>query len=127
VLSVRTGREETVGSDQPNLATAMTQIVRQIVVASGRGPAGWVLSDLNGERHRLKEWEKVAVRAPLARPFVHRRLPDEMGDLGAATGIMILAVASVWWRAGCAAHPTVLAVLHSEGPERGGFLAELAS
>lgn len=127
VVSVRTGLEETVGTDQPNLAAAMTQIVRHVIVASGRGSAAWVLSDLNGERHRLKEWEKVAARVPLARPAVHQRLPDEMGDLGAATGIMILAVASVWWRAGCAAQPALLGALHSEGPERGGFFVEQAS
>jgi 3-oxoacyl-[acyl-carrier-protein] synthase I len=126
VTEIRTGKEERVGEEEPVTAGTMTRMLRSIVEAPGRDPAGWVLSDVNGERHRLKEWERVASRGLLADRAVHQRLPDVMGDLGAATGSMMVALACAWWRAGCAPLPTALGVLHADSGERGAFLLEEA-
>lgn len=124
LAGVLTGMEETVLSDEPNLACTMTEIVHRLTEAPGMSPIAWVLTDLNGERHRLSEWQKVEMRSTFAEEFVHDRLIDDLGDLGAATGPTLLAIACTYWRTGCAPARSVLVALHSEGPERGAFVLE---
>lgn len=124
LLKVATGREETVTSGEPNTAVTMTDIIASLVEARGGQRLGWVLTDLNGERHRHLEWEKVSFRGSLADPVVHDRLVLDIGDLGAATGAMYAAIVCTWWRIGRASGQTAAIALHSEGPERGAFLLE---
>jgi 3-oxoacyl-[acyl-carrier-protein] synthase-1 len=118
LTDVRTNRES------GELAEAMTRIVRSIAEAPGRAPSAWVLSDVNGERHRVQEWERLAARGVVADDAVHTRLPVDLGDLGAATGPMMLALCAALWRAGCAPRRSALGLLHAERGERGAFLLE---
>jgi len=121
VLSaVATGRETT--TDEQALAASMTNLVHRLIGDAPR-PLRWVLSDLNGEEHRVAEWSKVAIRTSLS-DAVHQRLPDALGDVGAATAPAMAAIALEWWRAGCAPADAALALVHSEGVERGGLLLE---
>ncbi len=125
ILGVEVGREESVVAGDPNLAEAMTRLVRRISVAAPDGRLPWILSDGNGELHRRDEWVKVAIRSkdvfpPDAR---HDHPVEEMGELGAASGAVLLAVAATAWETGFAPADLALLALHSEGPERGLVLA----
>ena len=114
VAGVETGME----LEEPNVAHTMTTMVHALV----DGDVDWVLSDLNGERHRLREWMLVERRAALGDPIRHDRLPQAMGDVGAATCAMMVALSCHWWKAGCAPSSQMLGVLQSEGAERGAVL-----
>lgn len=123
VAAIETGREKTVGSDQPNLGDCMTELLARIAATCG-GPLEWALPDLNGERHRNKEWRKTAFRGSLAADAIEQRLADDLGDVGAASGPMYLAIACALWRDGPAPSRRALIALHSDGQERGAFVVE---
>lgn len=103
--------------EQPNIGAAMTQLVADL--AGGANEFKWVMTDNNGERHRAREWAMVTLRGGIARDAEHDRLVGELGDVGAATGALFLAIACEHWRARCAKSNRLLVALHSEGGERG--------
>jgi 3-oxoacyl-[acyl-carrier-protein] synthase-1 len=113
--------ENSGAEDAPNVATAMTALVHACTDLAG--PIGWVLSDVNGERHRISEWSRVAIRT-LAGADDHVRIPDLLGDIGAATGTMAATLAVTQWRTGCAPAATALVALHADGVDRGVLLLE---
>lgn len=116
-----TAREETVTRDEPNTAAAMTGLVDACPA-----PIGWVLVDVNGEQHRVEEWTSVVMRMGDKLDGARRdRLPDEIGDVGAASGALFAAIACVLGRARCAPARSVLVALHSEGAERGAVALEV--
>jgi 3-oxoacyl-[acyl-carrier-protein] synthase-1 len=126
ILGVEIGRDESVVTGDPNLAEAMTKLVRRISVAAPDGRVPWILSDGNGERHRRDEWVKVAIRSKDIFPQDgrHDHPVEEMGELGAASGAVFLAVVATAWETGFAPADLALLALHSEGPERGLVLAQ---
>lgn len=103
--------------DEPHLASGLTAILH--AMREG-GPIRWVISDLNGEPHRARAFQLAEARA-LDDDVRHDELPDEMGDVGAATGAMAVVAACTWFEAGCAPEGEVVVVLSSEGPERGAL------
>lgn len=121
ILAVELGREESVVTGEPNLALAMTRLVRSVSSAAPGRRIPWIRSDLNGELHRVDEWTKVAHRCNdvFADEVLHDRPIEEMGELGAASGAVILAGTVTAWQAGVAPADLALLALHSEGPERG--------
>lgn len=124
VDAVETGQEQTVLSEEPNLAATMTGMVRRLGAELPDGPIEWVLSDWNGERRRVREWEMVEYRSKdfLTDSFVHDHLVEELGEVGAASGALLLAIAAVWWQVGCAPADKGLFLLHSDTEHRGAFL-----
>lgn len=108
--------EDTVGTDAPNTARAMTAILRAM---RADGPVPWVLSDVTSERHRVREWTLAATR--VLDDTVDDRLTDHTGDLGAASGPTLLAIACAFFAARCAPAREVVIALHSDGPERGAL------
>jgi 3-oxoacyl-[acyl-carrier-protein] synthase-1 len=118
-----TGREETIVTGEPNIARAMTDLVHALVRAPG-APVDWVMTDVNGERHRVREWSMVEARVPFGEHAPRERLPDALGELGAASGAMAAAIMCVYLRAGCASGRSALIALASDGPERGAFRIE---
>ncbi len=125
IAAIRTGREESTLMGRPNLAEALTQIVQDLAAFSG--PLPWVLTDLNGERNRNREWAQVALRGTLAENAIQLTPAQMLGDTGAATGALFLAIACTYFTTGAAPATTAAVVLQSEGPERGAFLLEEAS
>jgi 3-oxoacyl-[acyl-carrier-protein] synthase I len=119
---VETGREDTVATGDPNIGRAMTAVLRDLAVSSPGGKLAWSLTDVNGERHRVREWELAAGRGAFADDAVHQRPTGELGDLGAASGGVMAAIACALLRAGAAPRPCVCVALASDGPERGAFL-----
>ena len=125
VLAVTTGMEREDMDEGPNppIGEAATEVVRAAAAAL-RAPVPWVLPDVNGERHRVKEWSFVRIRNPEQfddGTTIETRLCDELGDVGAASGAVHAAYACMAFRMGFAPAPEVLVVLASEGPARGAF------
>jgi 3-oxoacyl-[acyl-carrier-protein] synthase-1 len=100
VSSVACAQEQTVANGEPVLGETMTKLLRDIADEHGGEPTGWVLPDLNGERHRMREWGMVNMRQVLDRDAVESRCVEELGDTGAASGALFLAIATQWWRSG---------------------------
>lgn len=123
--AVSTGREASFELGSPNIAAALTQAVRD--VAAYGGPLPWVLTDVNGERHRTQEWSLVSMRGTLTQDATQSAPARLLGDTGAATGALYLAIACTQWALGIAPASRAAVVLQSEGPQRGAFLLEQAS
>lgn len=119
---VEVGTEDTVVSGEPNIGRAMTAALRDLAVSSPGGQLQWSFSDVNGERHRVREWDLARGRGAFADGAVHERPADELGDLGAASGGVLAALACTLFRAGAAPRSSVCVALASDGPERGAFL-----
>lgn len=107
----------------PAIAAAMTEIVRRALDEGG--DVEWIMTDVNGERHRLKEWSFVLLRHRdrldpdrvwIDRPYV------ESGDAGAASGGLFAALACMAWELGFAPARQVLCALRAEGPARAAFV-----
>lgn len=126
VRDVAVGAEAPVTPDEPSIGVAATRLVRR-VAGSFAGRVPWVLSDVNNEHHRVQEWGFVTIRNPDSlQPgkTIETRTAEELGDVGAATGAVQLAYATVAFELGFAPAREVLVSLQSEGPERGVFALE---
>ena len=125
VCHVATGMESSaVSEDEVNIATASTALMAH---ALEHRPLAWIMSDINGEQHRVREWSMVEIRHRLAAPVVHDRMVEGVGDVGAASGLLFLNAACEYWQTGCAPAARLAIALHSEGAERGLVVAEAAS
>ncbi len=117
LVAATSGLETTVLEGHPNIATTMTALLR--AEAEERGPIPWVLSDVSSERHRINEWSLCSMREVLDEGLEHTRPVRELGDLGAASGAVLLALAVELLDAGAAPASRAVVALHSEGAERG--------
>ncbi len=127
VSAAISGREETVLGDEPNVALAMTRVVRSALAARSE-PTRWVVSDVNGERHRITEYSRVTIRNDDRIPVEvdHTALPERFGDVGAASGALMLALACTLFQTRAAPANEALLLLHAEGPERAAIHVEAA-
>lgn len=130
VLAVASGLEPKPEGEDPRTAELMTELVRRVGASLSRRPIGWVLPDVNGERHRVKEWSFTSIRNRdvVEIPETHEQhLYDEAGDLGAATGALYAAHAVMGFRTGFAPASEVMVTLASDGDERAAFALEAAT
>jgi 3-oxoacyl-[acyl-carrier-protein] synthase-1 len=113
----------------PRIAAVMTELVRGAVNGMRQKPVPWVLTDLNGERHRTKEWSFVTIRnneVLVGGKTREEHFGQMLGDAGAATGAIAAAYAAVAFRTGFAPADEALIALHSDGDERGVVVLEAA-
>jgi len=116
--------------DEPRIGTLMTDMVRLGAEAMRVHHVPWVITDMNGERHREKEWTFVSIRN---RDRIHSgearldHLGQLMGDAGAASGGLAATYATQAFRTGFAVADEALLALHSDGDERGVVVLEAAS
>lgn len=105
-----------VGSDRQSTGAGLTEAIR--AATFGAAPA-WVLDDLNGERYRAFEWGVVQARLGDVLSGVRRVEHPALatGDVGAATGGVLLATAITAIQRGWA-RGDVLVFAASEGPLR---------
>lgn len=85
------------GSAQPSRADGLSQALREVSAGADPLDIGLVVADLNGERHRAREW---AAAEPRALPFRAgtRELwhpADAMGDAGVGAGGVLVCLATV--------------------------------
>lgn len=129
VLHAVSGVEQ-IPEGQPRLAELMTELVRTSATHLGTRVVPWAMTDLNGERHRTKEWTFVTIRnKDVLEGGVTREdhLGQLVGDAGAATGALGVAYATTAFRTGFAHATSLLMALHSDGDERGVIVLEAAS
>ena len=108
---------------EPGLGDAMSGLIgRAAALMAGVG-VEWVMTDVDGTRARLDEWSEVRRRALAAAKHEHR-LAETLGEVGAAIGPLLAAIACTWFEANCAPAASVLVTTASEGPERGAILLE---
>jgi 3-oxoacyl-[acyl-carrier-protein] synthase I len=119
------GREETVVTGEPNLGAAMTELSRRAIAGAVR-PVSWLVTDVNGERHRVREHGAVEMHLAddLAKDHRHDALPAALGEVGAATGALHLALVTTLFRVGAAPARSALLLSSSEGAERAAMLVE---
>lgn len=120
VVAIAHGQDDAAGCNAA-VGHAWTQTVHD---ALGRGrdgmgstqhEVGWVLNDVTAEHARIHEWTRVAMRTQLAN-CPSNRLADMMGDVEAASGTVLAALACTWWRLGCAPNSAARALIAlSEG------------
>ncbi|AKT40605.1 hypothetical protein [Chondromyces crocatus] len=127
VTAVATGMErEEEDPGEPPCGETATEVVRT-AAQSLRAPVPWVLPDVNGERHRIKEWSFVRIRNREhldESVTLETRLYDELGDVGAASGAVHAAYVSMAFRLGFAPARQALITLASDGRTRGAFALE---
>jgi 3-oxoacyl-[acyl-carrier-protein] synthase-1 len=82
--------------------------------------AGWILTDMTAEVHRVLEWQAVFIRAQrfLGPPQWVDALAHRLGRLGAAALPLHVAIASTAWRHGFGPHPLALSTVGSDSGER---------
>lgn len=122
LVDARTGEEPAMlDESEPDIAAGLTRLVREAGATASR----WVFHDENGEHRRRREWGMVALRHELANGEVIR-LPDELGDLGAATAPVMAAIAATWWRHDCAPDRRAFLMVSSDLEQRGVAILERA-
>ncbi|MFO0616693.1 MAG: hypothetical protein U0414_29135 [Polyangiaceae bacterium] len=129
ILHVASGSDQ-VPEGQPRLAEVMTDLVRAGAARLGARTLPWAMTDLNGERHRTKEWSFVTIRNKEFFQGGSTRedhLGQLVGDAGAATGALGVVYAATAFRIGFAPASSLLLALHSDGDERGVVVMEAAS
>ena len=125
--AARTSREETLATGASTDAEATTRLLRSTLLAAGAPAVPWLLTDVNGERHRVREWTMVQIRSHdlLASTRIEHWV-EQLGDAGAATGALLAVLACMAWKTGFAPADTALLALHGDTPERGVVLLEAA-
>ena len=116
LLAVHRGCDEEVGHGRPSEARAMAELV--VAALGGSGPVSWLLSDVDSQDGRAREWAQLEVSGRLPEPHLHQRLCSTFGGLGAATGATAVSLVCELWRSGRAPAPRALVLLHGDGADR---------
>lgn len=122
IAAQASGKELPKTWEEPRVAELLTDLVALSAAPLSARPLGWVLPDINGERHRAKEWDFCSVRCSdlISPPKTEiTRLTESWGDTGAATGALAAVYVVLAWQTGFAPAPHALVTLASEGDERG--------
>ncbi|WP_144370194.1 beta-ketoacyl synthase N-terminal-like domain-containing protein [Myxococcus stipitatus] len=119
-------------TDDVNLAWTLTSVVRQ-AATSLRLPHEAIDSiwcDLNGERYRTDEWSYVLLRLPQlfrqlhGEPTRYNTAVEFWGDMGAATGALLVVLAVNAWQRLYAKGPRALLFAGSEQGLRSAIVLE---
>jgi 3-oxoacyl-[acyl-carrier-protein] synthase-1 len=111
-------------SQEPLRGAGLEQAMRAALEGCAARPAeiAGVLCDLNGEYYRMKEWSLASMR--LFRDWEEApglEHPAEcIGDVGAATSPLLVALASTWLSLGFLGEAKLLLFSGSDGGTRGG-------
>ncbi|MCC6557369.1 MAG: hypothetical protein IT372_30835 [Polyangiaceae bacterium] len=125
ITAIGTGTEpETVRSDRQSTGAGLTAALRG-ALREGRAPA-WVLCDMNGESYRAFEWgialARLGEQLGTIRKVVYPTM--SLGDVGAATGAVLVAAAAAGFRRGYAPAREALLWTSSDGPLRAAVRVE---
>jgi 3-oxoacyl-[acyl-carrier-protein] synthase-1 len=118
ILSIAAAQEEaTLLSDSPNTAAGLTAAVRAALQDAGVAAAdvGMILSDLNGESYRAREWAFAEMRLGFQTHTELMHPADCHGDLGAATDANLLGLAALCHGTGWSDGKPILVFSGSEG------------
>lgn len=114
-------------SDKPCLATGYTAATRAALAAlDARRPPLVLLSDLNGESYKAKEWAAAEVRTLSHSPRLHIHPADCYGDVGSIAGVCQVAIAAVGFSRGEWSGPA-LVIAGADGSARGVVVVDGSS
>ena len=107
-------------------ALGLTGSVRGVtgeMVEAGQ-TAGWAITDLTFEHHRVHEWQAMLIRTREAwsEPYVVDSPAQRLGHTGAAAIPLGMALAAVGWHHGSAPAPRAVVHGSSDGGDRGAVL-----
>jgi 3-oxoacyl-[acyl-carrier-protein] synthase-1 len=124
IAGVSTENEpRTYGSPEPCQALAVTIAAKRALGSLGKNRVSWILSDVVGERHRVEEFLFATGRLHDAfEDLTHDQPLMKTGDLGAASAVMLLAIACVGYETGFAPSNAAAIFAHSDEPLRGVLL-----
>jgi 3-oxoacyl-[acyl-carrier-protein] synthase-1 len=133
ILGMSLGREKaTIESEEPLRGQGLTQVIREALREAGltTQECHYRIADLNGEHYRFKEWALQTgrfVRKPTPKLFDLWHPIEFIGDVGAAIGPIILAVALHASQKGYGNGPTVLCTLSNDDGERAALVVNYHS
>ncbi len=118
--------EAPLASGRPSRAVGLTLAVKGAL--DGAGPAGGrideIFTDLNGEPYRMREWAVAQSRVlggNQGRGLL-RHPADCFGDVGAAAGVVLVAMAITMFGRGWSAGPHALVWCSSDGGDRAALV-----
>jgi len=114
------------GTENPEgeLDAVWTDLVERAGMSIDAAPIPWVLVDQRTERHRGRSWDRVFYRlGDVIDPEVTviDTLAERLGDVGAASGAVLLVHAVVGLVSGFAPGPAAVVALGSDGMGRASF------
>ncbi|MFO0757407.1 MAG: hypothetical protein U0359_13000 [Byssovorax sp.] len=118
---------ETIASEKSSTGRGLGEAVRLCLGAVPEAePLRWVLCDLNGESYRAFEWGVVQGRlaARLGEALALQHPAENIGDVGAATGGVLIACAARAFARGYAPAKRALAFTGSEQGQRAALVIE---
>lgn len=126
-LATQVSREsKLIKTDEQNTGEGLTRALQAALTElSRRGErVDDVYCDLNGERYRTEEWGFALLRTQQAfrDASAARTAVSEWGDMGAASGALLMILALRAWARGYAQGPTALVWASSEGGLRGAVV-----
>lgn len=110
--------------EEPRVGELLTDLVYRVAGTLAHNPVAWLLTDVNGERHRVKERDYLGFRTQeliSMSTTLETRLARELGDLGAATGAFYANHALQGFKTGFAPALEALVLTSSDGDARGVF------
>lgn len=130
VLSVASAEEpHPFASDGISIGEGLTTVLRKALDVSAQdngGAADWTICDMNGESFRASEWTYAYLRTTSKHrdPLEIWHPADCYGDIGAASGLVLVAIATAAWQRNYARGNRCLVWASSDGPERAAVLLE---
>ena len=129
VRAVETAREEAlIGTDAPCIGKGLAAAATPVLRVLGTETVSSVYCDLNGERYRNGEWAYASLRLPagtITDPTAFIAPADCWGDVGAATGPLLVGLAVASGRRRYSRGPHSLVWCSSESGLRGAALLSL--
>lgn len=114
-------------SERQSTGGALATAIRNALDGSaGDAPCPWVLCDMNGESYRSFEWGLAMARIPDRLGSVGKlsHPAESLGDVGAATGGVLIGLAATGFTRGYAPGPEALLWASSDGPVRAALRME---
>jgi 3-oxoacyl-[acyl-carrier-protein] synthase-1 len=111
-----------IASEKPSVGGGLSEAIRNTVKNGARH--GWVVCDLNGESYRAREWgyARVRLNKVFEDEIVLWHPADCIGDVGAASGVVLAVVAARAFQRGYAPEEKALLWASSDGGERAGVV-----
>ncbi|HTQ43587.1 MAG TPA: hypothetical protein VMI75_12575 [Polyangiaceae bacterium] len=106
------------GNDVPCRSEGYTRALREALRNGGEAPARTLLSDMNGESLRAREWAVAEIRCLSETPRAHLHAADCTGDVGTVAGVLGLAIGALGLSRGELESPA-LVVAGGDGAPRG--------
>jgi len=112
--------------DRAQGGASLGRLLRRVAASPKSGSIDWVLSDVNGEAGRTDGWLEAAnVASSSLGEAYHHELIQHTGDMGAATGAVLIAAAKQLAETGSVLYRSLAVALSSDRQGRGVVAVDL--